>query len=124
MIRTVIIDDELDAIESLKLICRDFYDNIEVVGTAQTIEEGLKIIQSKQPELVFLDIDLPRGNGFDLLERLPRRKFEVILVSALFGKYEHLIQRHNILACIDKPVDIEELQVYINKLQKIKETTH
>lgn len=116
MIKTVIIDDEPDAIQSLELICKEYCPGVEVVGTAQVIEDARKIIDKEKPDLLLLDIDLPRGNAFDLLQRYPRRKFKVILVSALFEHYENLIKKYRIYGCVDKPVDIEELKTLVDTL--------
>jgi|AntRauTorckE6833_2_1112554.scaffolds.fasta_scaffold01275_9 two-component system LytT family response regulator len=113
MIKTVIIDDEPDAIKSLELICNEYCSNVAIVGTAQLIEDAKRIIDKEKPDLLLLDIDLPRGNGFDLLQRYPKRKSHVILISALFEKYEKLIKKHRIYGCVDKPVDIEELATLI-----------
>jgi two-component system LytT family response regulator len=100
MIRTLIIDDEPDAIQSLKLICKEYCPDVEIVGTAELIDEASKLIDEKDPDLLLLDIDLPRGNAFDLLEKYPKRKFKVILVSALFEEYDKLIKKYGINHCI------------------------
>jgi len=117
MLKTVIIDDEPDAIRSLELICKEYCPDVKVVGTAQLIEEAHKIIDKEDPDLLLLDIDLPRGNGFDLLDRYPKRKFKVILISALFESYERLIEKHHVDGCVDKPVDIEELKTLVESIK-------
>lgn len=117
MFKTVIIDDEPDAIRSLQLICKEYCPDVEIVGTAQLIEDAQKIIDKENPDLLLLDIDLPRGNGFDLLDRYPKRKFKVILISALFETYERLIEKHKVDGCVDKPVDIEELKTLIDNIK-------
>lgn len=109
MLRTLIIDDEPDAIQSLKLICNGYCPDVKIVGAAELIEDAKVLIEEEKPDVLLLDIDLPRGNAFDLLQQYPKRNFEVILISALFDKYEHLIKKHNVFTCINKPVDIEEL---------------
>lgn len=116
MIRTLIIDDEPDAIQSLKLICKEYCPDVEIVGTAELIDDASTLIDEKNPDLLLLDIDLPRGNAFDLLEKYPKRKFKVILVSALFEEYDKLIKKYEINHCINKPVDIDELKSIVENI--------
>lgn len=121
MLKTLIIDDEPDAIKSLSLICNEYCNKqIDIVGSAHMIEDAYRLIKEHRPHLIMLDIDLPRGNGFDLLDRFPKREFEVILVSAYFDKYEKQIKKYPIYACIDKPVDIDETSAIIHKLYQEK----
>jgi len=118
MIRALIIDDEPDAIQSLKLICKEYCQNVEIVGSAEMVDEASRLIDEKNPDLLLLDIDLPRGNAFDLLEKYPKRKFQVVLVSALFEEYEKLIKKFKIKHCINKPVDIDELKTVVDNINK------
>ena len=105
--KAIIIDDELDAIKSLTLMAEE-YCNIEVIGTAQTALEGIKLIQKSNPDLVFLDIEMPNGTGFDLLEGIPDRKFEVVITTA-YENYAINAIRANALDYLLKPIDIDEL---------------
>lgn len=117
MLKTLIVDDEPDAIKSLRLICNEYcQEKVEIVGSAQLIEDAAQIIKEKNPDLILLDIDLPRGNGFDLLDRFPKGDFDVILVSAYFDRYEKRMRKYNIMACVDKPVDIDEMSSLIDTL--------
>ena len=119
MLKTLIVDDEPDAIKSLRLICNEYCkEKVEIVGSAQLIEDAAQIIKEKNPDLILLDIDLPRGNGFDLLDRFPKRDFTVILVSAYFDMYKKRMRKYNIMACVDKPVDIDEMSSLIDTLYK------
>lgn len=122
MLKTLIIDDEPDAIQSLRLICNGFCPEVEIVGAAELIEDAEVLIESEKPDVLLLDIDLPRGNAFDLLKRFPKRNFEVVLISALFEKYEKLIKKYKIYECINKPVDIDELATVMKKLAVEKGT--
>jgi two-component system, LytTR family, response regulator len=116
MIDTVIIDDESDAIGYLQAIIRQFCPGLHVTGTASTVYQGIDLIINKQPQLIFLDIQLPDGTGFDLLKRLEKRNFEVIFTSA----YEsHAINAFRVSALdyLMKPVDIIELKDAVIKAE-------
>ncbi len=124
MLKTLIVDDEPDAIKSLNLICTEYCkDKVKIVGTAQMIDAAHKLIENQSPDLILLDIDLPCGNGFDLLDRFPNRDFQVILVSAYFDKYKKRMRKHDIYACVDKPVDIDEISDLMRMLYQQKTTS-
>ena len=86
-LKTIIIDDEQDAVTSIKLIIEEFCPNLIVSGTANLIDDAWELIKNTNPDLIFLDVSIPRGTGFDLLERFPIRKFDVIFITA-HTKYE------------------------------------
>ncbi len=107
MISVVIIDDEQDAINSIELIINEYCSNAEVVGTASSAVEGQFVILNKKPDLVFLDIEMPRGNGFDLLEMLPERNFEIIFITA-YNNFAIKAFKYSAIDYILKPIDIDE----------------
>ncbi len=117
MFKTIVIDDEQDAIDFLCGALGQYCPDVEVVGCATNITEGLKEIILKDPEIVFLDIAMPAGNGFELLNQIPDRNFEVIFVTAY---NEHAIQafRYSAIDYLLKPVDITELVTAVNKVTK------
>lgn len=118
MYKAVIVDDELDAIESIKLILAENIDFIEVVGTAQNVDDARRIIQTTDPNIVFLDIEMPGGSGFEVLEGLPDRNFQVIFVTA-YNQYAIKAFKYSAVDYILKPIDIDEL---VNAVCKIKST--
>ncbi|MFH1321980.1 MAG: LytTR family DNA-binding domain-containing protein [Bacteroidota bacterium] len=118
MLKTIIIDDEAKSIKTIELIIKEFCRNITIVGKANSAIDGIKEIQNKKPDLVFLDIEMPHGNGFDLLESIPERDFDVIFVTA----YNHYAVKAFKFSAIDyilKPIDIEEL---VNAVKKVEES--
>jgi two-component system LytT family response regulator len=117
MIRVVIIDDERNAINSIELIINEYCTNAEVVGTASSAADGRNIILSQQPDLVFLDIEMPRGNGFDLLEMLPERNFEIIFITA-YNNFAIKAFKYSAIDYILKPIDIEEFIEAVDKAEK------
>ncbi len=123
MIKTVLIDDEKKAIDNLTIMLTEFCKNVEIVGTASSISDGIDVIQSKKPELVFLDIEMPHGTGFDLLSKLDVIDFQVIFVTA-YNQYAIQAIKYNALDYILKPIDIDELKNSVDKIdlkEKINE---
>jgi len=70
MIRSIIVDDESKSRESLKILLEDFCDDVKVEALCQNVDEAISAIQKHNPDVVFLDIQLQRETGFDLLTRL------------------------------------------------------
>ena len=82
MIRTIIIDDEPNNIEALKQLLLKYCPLIELIGVAENIRTGQTLIMDTQPDLVLLDIEMPYGNAFELLNNLSPVNFEIIFVSS------------------------------------------
>jgi two-component system LytT family response regulator len=119
-LKAVIIDDELNSIDVLKMLIGKYCPEIRVVGEADDAEAGKKIIAAYAPDLVFLDIEMPLGSGFDLLDRIGQKKFEVIFVTA----YDHYALKAIKYCALDyllKPVDIDEL---VSAVAKVSERIH
>lgn len=108
-LKAVIVDDNSRDIDTLKVVIENYCSDIEVVGTACLIDIAFKIIREKEPDVVFLDVHMPRGGGFDLLERFPLRKFDVVIVSGSGGKREKAID-FSTFEYIEKPIDIRKFQ--------------
>ena len=113
-LKSVIVEDEKNSRESLKNIIEEFIDGVEVVGMAASVEEGISVIEEVQPDLVFLDIELQTATGFDLLDRIENRNFEVIFTTA-FEQYALKAIKISSLDYLLKPIDIDELQLAVNK---------
>ncbi len=119
MYKAVIVDDEQDAIEAIKLILHEHCTDITVVGTAQSVTDGVKVINETNPEIVFLDIEMPPGNGFDILEQIPNRNFNVIFVTA-YNQYAIKAFKYSAIDYILKPIDIDDLINGVNKLKRLQ----
>jgi len=109
VINTVLIDDEPKNIKVLKGMLQEFCPQVHLTGEADNSRSGKKLILEKKPELVFLDIEMPYGNGFDLLNELMPIDFEVVFVTA-FDKYMLQALKYSALDFLLKPVNIEELK--------------
>lgn len=114
MIKTIIIDDEPKSIRILSTMLQEYCPDITVLGTAQHAQEAIPLIRQVEPDLVFLDIEMPLANGFDLLDQLRPVNFEVIFVTA-FNEYSLKAFRYSVLDYLLKPVGIEELQQAVQK---------
>lgn len=117
MIRTVLIDDETDSVRVLQKLLETYCPQVEVVGTAEGVETGLAIIQEMRPDLLFLDIEMTRGNAFDLLNQLRPLTFQVIFVTA-FDNYAIRAFKYSAVDYLLKPVDIDEL---VNAITRVAE---
>lgn len=116
-IRTVIVDDEHNAIENLNIILNEYCSEIEVVGTASSVIEAVKVINSNQPDLLLLDIELPHGTGFDILDIVNKEHIETIFVTA-YDQYAIRAIKQNVTDYIMKPVSISGVVQAIDKARK------
>ncbi|MFT3826668.1 MAG: LytTR family DNA-binding domain-containing protein [Chitinophagaceae bacterium] len=114
MINAVIIDDEPHCCEVLELLLEKYCPDVRVLATCYSAEEALKTLSSVEPQLVFLDIEMPHMNGFQLLEQLPRIRFELIFTTS-YDQYAIKAIRFSALDYLLKPIDREELQVAVRK---------
>ncbi|EDP69760.1 response regulator [Flavobacteriales bacterium ALC-1] len=118
-LRAVIVEDEKHSRESLKSLLHEFCINIEVVGLAANVNDAVETIKSKKPDVIFLDIELQTGTGFDILQQVSHLNFEVVFTTA-FEQYAIKAVKFSSLDYLLKPIDIEELQNAVNKAQTIK----
>jgi len=117
MLRTIIVDDEPKNRKLLLSLLSEFCPQVQVEGEAGSAEEAVELIQEINPELVLLDIEMPYGNAFDLLDKLMPVEFEVIFITA-FDEYTLKAFKYSALDYLLKPVDITELQAAIEKASK------
>ncbi|MEM6965767.1 MAG: LytTR family DNA-binding domain-containing protein [Bacteroidota bacterium] len=108
-ITAIIVDDEQDSRETLRNYLEKYCPQVLSLAECANIQEAQAAILKHQPQLVFLDIEMPRGNAFDLLEKWGDINFEIIFITA-FSQYA--VQAFNLSAAhyLLKPVDIEELE--------------
>lgn len=119
MIRTLIIDDEQQNIILLKKLVAVYCPQLNICGTAGSVAAAAELIRNEQPQLVFLDIEMPDGTGFELLEQLKPINFEAIFVTG-FGHYAVKAFRYSALDYILKPVMIDDLVMAVQKaIEKI-----
>lgn len=116
-IKSVIVEDELAAREALKSYIYKYCPQIELVGEAHNCKEGIILINETKPQLVFLDVEMPYGNAFDVLEGCKDVFFETIFVTA-FSEYSLKALNQSAAYYLLKPVSIEDLILAVNKVQQ------
>lgn len=120
-ITAIIIDDEELARENLKMLLNEFCPEVEVVGMGQNVSEARNLIETKNPEAVFLDIRMPSGEeGLELLDDVKSNNFQIVFVTA-FKDYAIKAFNINSIHYILKPIDIDDLIEAVAKLKKYKE---
>jgi two-component system, LytTR family, response regulator len=117
MINAIIVDDELKSRESLKILLEEFCDNVTVKALCQDVADAVQAIQQYKPDVVFLDIQLQRETGFDLLTQLGDFDFEVIFTTA-YAEYAIKAFKFAAIDYLLKPIDIEELKRALSKVEK------
>ena len=115
MIKAIIVDDEPYSCESLVTLLERYCPSVKVVDICYSGETALSAIQELQPQIVFLDIEMPRMNGFEMLEKLPGINFEIIFTTS-YDQYAIKAIRFSALDYLLKPVDREELQRAVQKI--------
>lgn len=108
-ITAIIVDDEVDGREVLNDLLHQYYPQIKLLGIASNVEEAHKLILKTNPQLVFLDIQMPKANGFNLLTKFNPVKFEVIFVTS-YDQYAINAIKFNALDYILKPVEVDDLK--------------
>ena len=115
LIKTVIVDDEKPSREALMNYLREFCPNIQIVAECNSAKTAFKAITEHQPQLVFLDVEMPKGSGFDLLKMLSPISFKVIFITA-FSNYAVQAFRFSAVDFLLKPVKISELKEAVEKV--------
>jgi two-component system LytT family response regulator len=116
-IKVIVIDDEKGARESLHNLIDKYCPQIEVAAKASNIDEAFKLINELSPQLIFLDIEMPNGNGFDLLQKFDSINFDIIFTTA----YDHYAIKAIKYSAIDyllKPIDIDDLKNAVERVVK------
>ena len=119
-LKAIIIEDEAIGRDILRNYLSKYCLNVQLIGEASNIDEGQKLIENNNLDLVFLDVEMPYGNGFDLLDRINNQTFETIFVTA----YDHYaIEALNNQATyyLLKPISIDELIKAVSLVTEIKE---
>lgn len=116
-IKTILVDDEKNSREVVFKLLEIKHPIIEIVGEAADVEEAYQLCLKLKPELVFLDIQMPKANGFNLLKKFDTIPFEVIFVTS-YDQYAITAIKFNALDYLLKPIDLKELDTAIQKVIK------
>lgn len=117
MLTTIIVDDECLARENLRLLLTTFCEAIEIVAEVSTVDDAIHAIATYNPQLVFLDIEMPEKNGFQLFKAFKDIKFQIIFVTA-YQRYAIKAFQVSALDYLLKPVEIDLLQKAVEKAKK------
>lgn len=118
MIKAIIVDDETRGRLALRNKIQEHCPTVEVMGEAANGMEAITMINQMNPTLVFLDIEMPRMSGFEMLEKLQEKDFYLIFTTA-YNQYAIKAIRYAAFDYLLKPVDIEELKSAVNKVEMI-----
>lgn len=115
--KALIIEDEQKSREMLSEILKKYYPQIAILGLAKNVAEAVELIEKTKPNLLFLDISMPDGTGFDVLEKTLGHKFDIIFTTATD---KHALKAIKYSACdyLLKPIDLDELGTAIKRLEQ------
>lgn len=115
MLTAIIIDDESSSRNALSQKLHNHCLEVTVIAECENGEEGIENIEQKKPDIVFLDVEMPRMNGFTMLQQLKNKNFEVIFITA-YNHYAVQAIKVSALDYIVKPVEVEELKAAVEKV--------
>jgi len=118
-IRTVLVEDERKSLMTLETLLQRYCPEVEVVGTARSVEEGMAVIRREDPQLVFLDIAMPDGDAFDLLNRYGKVNFEIIFITA-YNDYALKAFEFSALHYLLKPIKYTDLQSAVHRYLRVR----
>ncbi len=117
MIQTIIIDDEAIARKTLINFLNRFFPDIKVIAQANSVKSGIQVLNDYNPDLVFLDIEMPHGTGFNILENIDNINFSVIFITA-YDQYAIEAFKFSAIDYLLKPLNISELKIAVEKFKK------
>lgn len=119
--KAVIIDDEKKGRDILLKLIQNYCKSVNVVALGTNADEGYELIIKHNPDVIFLDIEMPNGNGFSLLEKFEEIQFQIIFTTA-YDNYAIKAIKYHALDYLLKPIDIDELQLAVESVKKIIES--
>lgn len=112
--KVVIIDDEESSIQVLSILLQKYFPYLEIVGTAYNIQDGEDLVHECEPDILFLDIQMPDGSGFDLLKNLGSNNCSVIFITA-YDQYAIKAFKISAVDYLLKPISLTDLQSAVDK---------
>ncbi len=119
MLKTILIDDEPLAISRLKRLLSKYADEFDVIAEAKNGQEGLELIEGLKPDVIFLDIEMPVLNGFEMLSKLTY--MPIVVFATAFDQYAIRAFEENSIDYLLKPIEEERLEKTVEKLQKFQQ---
>ena len=122
MIRTILIDDENNALEVLEILLKKYCPIVEILEKCNGGKAGIDAIEKHQPDLVFIDIEMPHINGFDVLTATKNYKYKIIFTTA-YNQFAIKAFKFSAIDYLLKPIDFEELKEAVNKISSSENHT-
>ena len=119
MLRAIIIDDEGHCIDTLSMLLKEYCPEVQLMESCRSAKSGLETIQKTKPDLVFLDIEMPAMNGFEMLEQFTQIPFAVVFTTS-YDQYAIKAIRYSALDYLLKPIDPKELIAAVHRVQQQK----
>jgi len=119
-LNAILVEDEANSREILRNYLKKYCPAVNLIGEAATIKEGLALIQTNKLDLVFLDVEMPFGNAFDLLDQVPDRTFETVFVTA-YNQYAMDALNNHAAYYLMKPISIDELIKAVDYVLEIRQ---
>jgi two-component system LytT family response regulator len=117
MMKAVIVDDEAHCRETLSMQLARYCPDIQIIASCRSAAEGLECLLEQSPDVLFLDVEMPVMNGFELLERLPAINFDIIFTTG-YDAYAIKAIRFSALDYLLKPIDKDDLQKAVAKIRR------
>jgi two-component system, LytTR family, response regulator len=121
MIRCVLIDDESNSLEMMEWLLKTYCPQVKIEAMCNAASKGIEAINKYKPDLVFLDIEMPHMNGFDMLEQFDKLSFDVVFCTA-YDQFAIKAFKYSALNYLLKPVDPEDLKETIRRIEERKTT--
>jgi len=119
MIRTVLIDDESNSLEMMEWLLKTYCPQVQIEAMCNAASKGIEAINKYKPDVVFLDIEMPHMNGFDMLEQFDKLSFDVVFCTA-YDQFAIKAFKYSALNYLLKPVDPEDLKETIRRIEERK----
>ncbi len=115
MIKAILIDDERNSLEMLEWLLKTYCPEVHILAMCQSGEEGIQAIRQFSPQVVFMDIEMPKMNGFEMLEQIKDIRFEIVFTTA-YDTFAVKAFRYAALNYLLKPIDADDLKATVNRL--------
>jgi two-component system LytT family response regulator len=115
LLRAILVDDEFNSLQNLEQKLVKFCPDIQVVAAVQKPDEAILLIRQHRPDVIFLDIEMPRMNGFRMLDELGQYEFEIVFTTA-YNHYAVDAIRISAFDYLTKPIAIKDLQKTVERL--------
>src|SRR5215211_7384798 len=119
MIRCILIDDESNSLEMMEWLLKTYCPRVRIEAMCNTADKGIEAINKYKPDVVFLDIEMPHMNGFDMLEHFDKLFFDVVFCTA-YDQFAIKAFRYSALNYLLKPVDPDDLKETIRRIEEKK----